>query len=130
MKHGRYREALAAFSLFREGPAGPLMAARDMYYAHAQLEVESRLIAGGSASVEPTDQRRDLQEQRDNSGDTADLEDPVTQRADMYSYQIRATSYWQRFRQLFTVPRCRRAALCASIVMMARQITDINIIGR
>jgi hypothetical protein len=60
MKHGKYREALGAFTLLRPGPAGPLMAARDMYYAHAQLEVESRLIARRRAPGQQDDAHYDL----------------------------------------------------------------------
>ena len=110
MKHGEYRDALAAFSLLRPGPAGPLMAARDMYYAHAQLEVESGIGSG-------------------QQPDRADPENQPQQPRDRYLYHIKKTSYWQRFRQLFAVPRCRRAALCAATVMMARQLTGINTIG-
>ncbi|KAH0543170.1 hypothetical protein FGG08_002515 [Glutinoglossum americanum] len=130
MKHGKYHEALEAFRLLRPGPAGPLMAARDMYYAHAQLEVESRLIATRRISDQQPDPSRALQARLDeNPVDPADPEDPVEQAADIYLYQIRNTGYWQRFRQLFSEPRCRRASLCAATAMLARQFTGINTIG-
>jgi hypothetical protein len=41
MKHGRYRKALEAFQIIQ---TTPLLASRDLMYAHAQLEFESRLL--------------------------------------------------------------------------------------
>jgi hypothetical protein len=43
MKHGRYEEALDAFNQIQ---TTPLLAARDLMYAHAQLDFESRMLKG------------------------------------------------------------------------------------
>jgi hypothetical protein len=43
MKHGRYRKALEAFQIIQ---TTPLLASRDLMYAHAQLDFESRLLNG------------------------------------------------------------------------------------
>lgn len=41
----------------------------------------------------------------------------------------RGTNYAQRFSQLFTIPRVRRANLAAFVVMIAQQMCGINIIA-
>jgi hypothetical protein len=43
MKHGRYEKALDAFNQIQ---TTPLLAARDLMYAHAQLDFESRILKG------------------------------------------------------------------------------------
>jgi len=43
MKHGRYRKALEAFTAVQ---TTPLLASRDLMYAHVQLDFESRLLKG------------------------------------------------------------------------------------
>lgn len=134
MKHGRYREALAAFNLLRPGPAGPLIAARDMYYAHSQLDVEARLIARRRASSKRVDEGVDLRERLGerstiSGGPNADPENPSERTVDVYLYQIRETGYFQRFCQLFSEPRCRRASICAATAMLTQQMTGVNVIG-
>ncbi|KAF2028227.1 MFS general substrate transporter, partial [Setomelanomma holmii] len=43
MKHGRYEKALDSFNQIQ---TTPLLAARDLMYAHAQLDFESRMLKG------------------------------------------------------------------------------------
>jgi hypothetical protein len=43
MKHGQYEKALDAFNQIQ---TTPLLAARDLMYAHAQLDFESRMLKG------------------------------------------------------------------------------------
>jgi hypothetical protein len=128
MKQGRYREALTAFNFLRSGPAGPLIAARDLFYAHSQLDVEARLIedrrrrGGGGGG----DEVIELPERLARGPDA----DPEIPQVDTYLYQIRRSSYWQRFGQLFSEPRCRRASLAAATVMLTQQMTGVNTLGR
>ena len=134
MKQGKYREALAAFKCLRSGPAGPLIAARDMYYAHAQLEEESRLISRRGNSGQRADQGIELRGRLGESsatcrGPATDLENQSAQTIGVFQYQTRQTGYWQRFGQLFSVPRCRRASLCAATAMLTQQLTGVNTIG-
>lgn len=42
---------------------------------------------------------------------------------------IRGANYFQRFTELFTIPRVRRATIAASVVMLAQQMCGINIIA-
>jgi hypothetical protein len=45
MKHGRYEKALDSFNQVQ---TTPLLAARDLMYAHAQLDFESRMLKGNA----------------------------------------------------------------------------------
>lgn len=82
MKKNRYAKAWESMNKLRHHP---LQVARDMYYIHAQLELENQLL--------------------------------------------RNTTYVQRFVELFTIPRVRRATLAAFTVMIAQQMCGINIIA-
>ncbi len=82
MKKNRYAEAWESMAKLRNHP---LQVARDIFYIHAQLELEFRLL--------------------------------------------RDSSYAQRFAELFTIPRVRRATLAAFTVMIAQQMCGINIIA-
>lgn len=82
MKKGRYQEAMKSLLRLRNHP---IQAARDLYYIHAQIEVEKEILHG--------------------------------------------STYIQRFTELFTVPRLRRATLASFVVMIAQQMCGINIIA-
>lgn len=43
--------------------------------------------------------------------------------------ELRRTSWWKRFRRMFYIPRIRRAAIAAMIVMIAQQLSGINILA-
>ncbi|EED15428.1 sugar transporter, putative [Talaromyces stipitatus ATCC 10500] len=76
----------------------PLQAARDFYQLHCQLQVESILL--GSENEPDEENRGPLSKQ---------------------------TNFFQRFGQLFTIPRNRRASLAACVVMASQQLSGINI---
>ncbi|KAK3321970.1 hypothetical protein B0H66DRAFT_619275 [Apodospora peruviana] len=82
MKKNRYAKAWTAMLQLRNHP---IQVARDVFYIHAQLEIEEQLQ--------------------------------------------RNSNYLQRFAELFTVPRIRRANLAAFTVMIAQQMCGINIIA-
>lgn len=75
MKKNKYPQAMKSLLRLRNIP---LQAARDLYYIHAQLEIEKAII-----------------------GDS---------------------NYAQRFVELFTIPRIRRATLASFVVMIAQQM--------
>ena len=82
IKKKRYSDAFRSLRMLRNSE---LQAARDLYYIHAQIEVEADIIKG--------------------------------------------SNYGQRFFELFTVPRIRRATLAAFTAMLAQQMCGINIIA-
>ncbi|KAH6996798.1 hypothetical protein EDB80DRAFT_813564, partial [Ilyonectria destructans] len=85
MKKNRYSDAMKSLLRLRNNP---VQAARDLYYIHAQLEVEYEFIQS-----------------------------------------IGKSSYLNRFIELFTIPRVRRATLASFVVMIAQQMCGINIIA-
>ena len=48
---------------------------------------------------------------------------------DTYQEQVRQSTYWQRFGQLFTVPRIRRATMASFAVMIGQQLCGINLLA-
>lgn len=79
-----------------------MQAARDLYYIHSQLQVETRLFA----------KRRDMEVQLQDWGNDRD--------GDMYEHQVKLTSYWGRSLQLLKSARIRRASVAAFIVMISQ----------
>ena len=82
-----------------DGPALTSGYAGDLYHIYAQLRVETLLF-----SRNPDTERQ--------------LEDWSSH--DLYDREARRSNYWKRTVQLFTVPRNRRAALAACLVMASQ----------
>lgn len=98
IKRNKYGDAYVALRELRETP---LQAARDLYYIHVQLQVETSLFA------------RDRR-----GGNEIDLGAVIE--SDMYQAEVESTSYWTRVVQLFSIARNRRASLAAFIVMISQ----------
>ena len=82
-------------SLCRLRPT-PLQAARDLYYIHAQVRLEEVMLGDGDVRIEKgKDGRR------------------------VVSSRVR---FVERFVQLFTIARVRRATLACFVVMIAQQM--------
>jgi hypothetical protein len=139
MKHGYYRKALESFCIIQPTP---LLAARDLMYAHAQLEVESHLIERRKTSPQAVDELPDLGDRLRSSGiqHVQDGTVPVVDKEagarevgpqdNPYTYQFGVNGYWRRLSQLFSEPRCTRALLSAAVAMITQQITGVNTIGK
>lgn len=82
IKKKRYQNAFRSLLILRNHP---LLAARDLYYINAQIEVESDIVGN--------------------------------------------SNFFQRFGELFTIPRIRRATLASFVVMIAQQMCGINIVA-
>ena len=85
-----------AFDSLRRLRNTPLQAARDLYYIHAQVRLEEIMLGDG-----------DIRGVRVSEGE---------------KITVRKGRYITRFIQLFTIPRVRRAALAAFVVMIAQQM--------
>ncbi|OCK80630.1 putative galactose-proton symport [Lepidopterella palustris CBS 459.81] len=105
IKRNKYREAYESLLQLRETP---LQSARDLYYIHSQLQVETSLFA----------KRRNLD---DDIGLGGSIDD------DTYQAEVGSTSYWTRVMQLFNISRNLRASLAAFIVMISQQLSGVNI---
>jgi hypothetical protein len=90
----------------------PLQAARELYYIHAQVEVENLLYSGS-----PTD--------LPSSQPTA--HNPVSTAKKWIL--LGDTGFWRRVGQLFSVPRILNALLAAFVVMISQQLCGVNVIG-
>lgn len=110
----RHAKALESFTLLRPSPVSELLAARDLIYAHLQLEMECQSMENRRATP-------------DDKGKENTIEDSGRQRA---YYDISRTNYFQRLSQTFRDGRSRRALVCASTAMIAQQFTGINTIGK
>ena len=104
LKKGQYRKAYEAMCLLRRTP---LQAARDLFYANAQLQVESdNLLDHIDLPVPDTEDKQDLQLER-------------------YQLRVRRLRWWQRFRDVFAKARVRRALQASLIVMVGQQFCGL-----
>ncbi|KAI9766197.1 MAG: hypothetical protein M1839_005013 [Geoglossum umbratile] len=122
MKKKKYPKALESFKYLRPSPVSDLLAARDLIYAHFQLEAECQSMIDERERKHPST----VQPNVPVAGS-----DPEKQKATDWVplYYIKKTSFLKRFPQTFGDDRSRRALVCASTVMFAQQLTGINTIG-
>ncbi|TKX22452.1 sugar transporter-like protein 21 [Elsinoe australis] len=111
IKKQRWKEAYRSLCYLNKLP---LIAAKELFLIHTQIQAESRMYSGKGSDVPFTE---DME-----APDTASLAD----NKDVYVIQ-RATSYIRRFRQLFTVPRIRRASMAAFVIMITQQLCGVNV---
>ncbi|KAL8689183.1 MAG: hypothetical protein Q9218_005086 [Villophora microphyllina] len=106
IKKQRYDEAYIVLSRLR---GNPLLAARDLTFIWAQLQVETTLF---------------LRTDRDiiNLENRIPYLDPQ-----IYRREIGLLGYGKRITQLFTIPRARRATLASFLVMTAQQMSGVNV---
>ena len=120
MKRGRFRAAYEALVLLR---GSPILAATELFYVHCQMLVEAHFMA-----LRKEDAHSDVERISQADGET--------KHTLMSHFRIRprgnsaqSVNYWQRWRQLFTVPRNQRA-LCAAIVcMISQQLCGVNVLA-
>jgi MFS family permease len=108
LKKGRYKAALRSWIRLR-GTTTPILACRDLFYTHVQIQNETRYMMSRQ------------------QGDEFPLQgghDTVVH--DAYQESILLTSYRTRFLQLFRIPRIRRAAISAFVVMVAQQACGVR----
>lgn len=97
----RKREYAKAFVCLRQLRGTDIQAAKDLYYIHSQLQIETELFHG-----KPPEQ---------------------WWRANPYQDEVEEQSFFQRVKSLFTVPRNRRACMAAFLVMLAQQLCGVCI---
>lgn len=116
IKKENYKKAYESLCHLNETP---LQAARELYYIHAQVQAENQLYFGS-----PTDSENRRQSPSSSCS--------VPNQASVPAIQPRKanTGFWRRVRQLFAVPRIRRALFAAFVVQISQQLCGVNIIGR
>ncbi|EAU29577.1 predicted protein [Aspergillus terreus NIH2624] len=100
IRQGRYADA---FLSLRQLRGTDIQAAKDLYYIHSQLQIETELFLG----------RRPEQ----------------WWERDLYQELVQRQNIFQRVGALFTVPRNRRACVAAFLVMAAQQLCGINVLS-
>lgn len=97
IRRGQYPEAFRSLRYLR---GSDIQAARDLYYIHSQLQVETQY--GQTTPSEPWYQK------------------------ELYQEWLKNTSFFSRVWSLWTVPRNRRACVAACIVMAAQQLCGVR----
>lgn len=146
-------KALDAFTMLRPSPVSRLLAARDMVYAHFQLQMEcvsiikrresrvARKLAAkqtsskGVAMVEEKGKgkakvlEKDVkQSPKDERKTKLDLEGQDSKPGP--PLYVTSDNFYRRMIQCFNDARSRRALVCASTATLAQQLTGINTIGK
>lgn len=97
IRRGHYAEAFRSLRYLR---GSDIQAARDLYYIHAQLQVETEY--GQSSPSEPWYRR------------------------ELYQQWLKDTNFFQRVWSLWSVPRNRRACIAACVVMASQQLCGVS----
>ncbi|KAB8075213.1 hypothetical protein BDV29DRAFT_190429 [Aspergillus leporis] len=100
LRKGDYK---GAFASLRQLRGTDIQAARDLYYIHSQLQIETEVLQG---------------------------KDPENwYKEQIYQEQVNKTKFLGRIRALCIHPRNRRACLAAFLVMASQQLCGINILS-
>jgi MFS family permease len=132
LKKGKYEEALRAWILLY-GESAPILACREFYLTHVQIQSEIAYITGtrqnnrnptlpatGTGTSSGIQQDPEAVQPRGTGG--------ISRPGETYQQAFeQLTSYRTRLTQLWTVPRIRRAAVAASVVMIAQQTCGVSV---
>ena len=96
----------------------PLQAAAELFYAHAQIQMEVEYMqkAKPISDFEKQTSGAHVQHQEDVSN---------LSRLQYYRQEVEKTHYWSRILQLFRNGRTRRATVAASVVMLGQQLCGV-----
>ncbi|WPH00120.1 Hypothetical protein R9X50_00294300 [Acrodontium crateriforme] len=124
MKRGYYGAAYESLMLLR---FHPILAAKELFYVHCQMEVETRLLLHHQRDSEarPARVRSRSVFEKGPLSKINRLRPAVLQRQET----ARPINYWQKLSQLFTVPRNRRALMAACVGMTVQQICGVNVLS-
>lgn len=100
----------------------PLQAARELYYISAQIQAEKNVFS------RVTDMEDlELRSQPSRADSRADTKTYKSNRTSQSRHRV--GGFWTKIWQLFSVPRIRRAAVAAFVVMISQQLCGVNVIG-
>lgn len=120
MKRGprRYKDAYTTLVTLR---GQPILAAKELLYVHYQMEVEKRYISGTKRDADIVREERVVEEAKGNTTSTKALSARFR--------PPRSINYFQKFGQLFTNKRIRRATVAAVVVMVSQQLCGVNVLA-
>lgn len=144
LKKGRLGEAYETLLTLRETP---LLAARELYYANAQIQAEVSLLPKREGDAEADGQNTGFvmpngddknnqaaqQRRRHSKGRVKSAWHYISRHVDeseldLFQRRLKKTTYFTRLWQLFRDKRTRRATLAAFVVMIGQQLCGINVL--
>nr|POF12771.1 putative polyol transporter 3 [Quercus suber] len=136
MKKGHYHSAYQSLLLLR---LHPILAAKELFYVHCQMDVENRYLARSrgedveASLVSPCKTHDDSPGPLETANETVKSKIRESSRPDssmvgtlLRRQPGRPINYWQKLHQLFTVKRNRRALLAAVVCMVSQQLCGVN----
>ena len=96
----------------------PLQAAAELFYAHAQIQMEVEYMQIAKPMMDP--EKHTIGVQVRHQEDVSNLS-----RLQYYREEVEKTHYWTRLLQLFRNRRTRRATVAASVVMLGQQLCGV-----
>jgi MFS family permease len=130
LKKGKFDEALRAWILLY-GESAPVLACREFYLTHVQIQSETAYITGApmnrrNSAPSATNTSSGIQQDTEvaQPGGTGRISEPRETYQQAFE---QLTSYRTRIVQLWKVPRIRRAAVAAAVVMIAQQTCGVSI---
>ena len=138
LKKGRLAEAYKSLLALRETP---LLAARELYYANAQIQAEVSLLpkresdaeaAARTSAINGSQKQKKMVQTAPNSLKEIwyRLSRHVDEmELDPFQRRIRKTNYFTRFWQLFRDKRTSRATVAALVVMIGQQLCGVNVLA-
>ena len=95
----------------------PLQAAAELFYAHAQIQMEIEYMRPPAYS----------DSEKLTNGATVQHHEDVSNLSNLHHYkdEVERTHYWTRIIQLFRDRRTRRATIAASVVMLGQQLCGV-----
>ncbi|KAK4507915.1 hypothetical protein PRZ48_001650 [Zasmidium cellare] len=114
----RYKDAYTTLLSLR---GQPILAAKELLYVHYQMEVEKRYISGTKRDADIVREEQTVDEVKGNTTSTRTLRSRFG--------PTHSINYFQKFGQLFTNKRIRRATVAAVVVMVSQQLCGVNVLA-
>ena len=115
LKKGRVEDSFKALCMLRPSP---LQAAAELFYAHAQIQMEVEYMQIATRAIDSEKQVNGAQVQHQE--DVNNLSN-----LNYYRNEVERTHYWTRILQLFRNGRTRRATVAATVVMLGQQLCGV-----
>jgi hypothetical protein len=115
--------------MLRPSPVSRLLAARDLVYAHFQLQMECESINKRRALRGARKLDEDFPENEKKKKDDLESQGSTGLKKPLYVTSD-SKAFFRRMKQTFNDARSRRALVCASTAMISQQLTGINTISK
>lgn len=114
LKKGRVRASYNTLCTLRHTP---LQAAAELFYAHAQIQMEIEYMRNSPLFEDFEMQANGTNGHHQGVDKLSDLQ--------YYRNAVQGTNYWSRILQLFRNGRTRRATIASTVVMLGQQLCGV-----